>query len=86
MKFIYPEGVLSEEEWFRGTAGLFQGFCSSCDFEELFLLKTSVLTVRDRTGNRKHQEYFACFAFKVGLPRLSRRVGRSTRVLFRGKY
>lgn len=68
MKFICPEGVLSEEEWFRGTAGLVQGFCSSCDFEELFRLKTLVVTLQDGTENRKHHKYFACPAFKVALP------------------
>lgn len=48
--FICPEGVLSEEEWFWGTAGRFQGFCSSCGFEELFLLKMTAATVRDGRG------------------------------------
>lgn len=50
LMFICPEGVLSEEEWFWGTAGRFQGFCSSCGFEELFLLKMTAATVRDGRG------------------------------------
>lgn len=50
LMFICPEGVLSEEEWFGGTAGRFQGFCSSCGFEELVLLKTTAAPVRDRRG------------------------------------